>query len=241
MVTGRAGVGVVEVPSGFVVRRAPVLTVTALAVAVVAAIVQYAAPAVVPVLERDGAALAQGQWWRWVTPLLVQTLGWHQILANLVALALIGLLGEWLLGRWRWAVLFAAGTLGGQVAAYAWHEPGGGASIAICGLAGGMAVALLVAPAPTPWLVAHPVIYYLAALTGWGFSGLFAAGVACLAAGLFLSGLRRARVRNAERIALAGTVVCTFALAAARDLHGVSLLSGMAVMVVILAGSRQKR
>ncbi|HEX5596998.1 MAG TPA: hypothetical protein VFX61_13435, partial [Micromonosporaceae bacterium] len=107
--------------------------------------------------------------------------------------------------------------------------------------AGGMALALLVAPAPTPWLVAHPVIYYIVALTGWGFGGLVAAGLGCLAAGLVLRELRRAGVRNAERIALTGTMFCAIVLAAARDLHGISLLSGMAVLGVILAGSRQKR
>ena len=216
-------------------RPFPLLTAITLTVAVMAAMVQYAVPDVVPALQRDPEGLTHGQWWRLATSLLVQTLGWYQVLANLVTLALIGLIGEWLLCRWQWVGLFASGTLGGQAAAYVWAEPGGGSSIAICGLAGGVAIALLAVPAPTPWLVAHPVVYYIVALTGWGLSGPFAAGLGCLAAGSLLYGLRRAGVRNAERIALAGTVVCAVVLAAARDLHGVSLLSGIAVMLSVFA------
>lgn len=211
------------------VRRFPVLTTMALAVATVAAVVQYAVPGAVSTLQRDPDGLTHGQWWRVVTPLLVQTLGWHQVLANLVTLALIGLISEWLLGRRRWLVLFASGTIAGQVAAYTWSEPGGGASIAICGLAGGTAVALLAHPSPVPRLAAHPVVYYIAALTGWGFGGLLEAGLGCLAAGVLLHGLRQIAGVNAERVALIGTVVCAIALAATFDLHGVSLISGMAV------------
>jgi hypothetical protein len=41
-------------------------------------------------------------------------------------------------------------------------------------------------------------------------------------------------VRNAERVALAGAVVCAAVLAVAADLHGVSLVSGMAAMALLL-------
>jgi hypothetical protein len=221
-------------PTSVGIRRFPVLTVIAVAVATVAAIVQYAVPAVVPVLQRDPVGLAHGQWWRLVTPLLVQTLGWYQVLTNLVTLALFGLISEWLLGRQRWVILFASGTLGGQVAAYTWHEPGGGDSIAICGLAAGVAIGLLADPTPVPRVPAHAVIYFIVALTGWGFSGIPAAGLGCLAVGIVLHALRRVGVLYADRVALAGTVACAIVLAAARDLHGVSLVSGIAVMIVVL-------
>ncbi|GAA4736615.1 rhomboid family intramembrane serine protease [Phytohabitans rumicis] len=115
--------------------RLPYVTVVASSAAILAAVVQYAAPAVVPLLQRDPEGLADGQVWRLLTPLLVQTLGWYQVVANLVTLATVGVAAERLLGRWRWGVLFAAGTASGQVAAYASGEPGGGDSIAICGLA----------------------------------------------------------------------------------------------------------
>jgi len=50
----------------------PVLTASAVTVAILAAVVQYTVPAAIPALQRDPDRLAHGQWWRAVTPLLVQ-------------------------------------------------------------------------------------------------------------------------------------------------------------------------
>ncbi len=215
-----------------IARRKPVVALVAFGVAVVAAIVQYAAPSVVPVLERAPGVPESGQWWRLVTPLLVQTLGWYQVAMNLVTLLLVGVVAERLLGRWRWAVLFAAGTIGGQVAAYAQGEPGGGDSIAVCGLAGGVVVRLLTSPASNRWAT-WVVVGYVAALTGWGFGGVRGAAVAVVAAVFVL------RVEPAHRGALAGAVGCAVVLATASDLHGVSLLSGMAAALVVTRSRRR--
>lgn len=209
-------------------QRKPVVTVTAVGIAVAAAVMQYAAPFVVPVLEREPGALEAGQCWRLVTPLLVQTLGWYQVVTNLVTLAVVGVVAERLFGRWRWAVLFGAGTIGGQIAAYAWREPGGGDSIAICGLAGGTVVWLLAGRRDASRWAVGAVVCYIAALTGWGFGGIRFAAVAVLAAVLVLW------VVPGRGAALVGTVACAVALALATDLHGVSLLSGMAVALVII-------
>ena len=160
--------------------RRPVLTAVAIAVAVVAAVVQYAMPAVVPVLER--ATDAPHEWWRWGTSLLVQTSGAHQVLGNLVTLALIGYVAERLLGRARWVLLFVAGTVGGQLAAFIQGEPGGGGSIAICGLAGGVLVALLTVRRTVPRLSAQVVTFYVVALTGWGLGGVRGIAVAVVLA-----------------------------------------------------------
>jgi membrane associated rhomboid family serine protease len=207
--------------------RKPIVAATAVGLAVVAAVLQYGVPSVVPVLERAPGELQAGQWWRLVTPLFVQTLGWYQVVTNLVTLAVVGVVAEQLFGRWRWAVLFAAGTIGGQIAAYAWQEPGGGDSIAICGLAGGVVIWLLAGRSDASrWAVAA-VVCYVAALTGWGFGGIRAAAVAVLAAVLVL-GVVRIRA-----VVLVGAVACAVALAAISDLHGISLLSGMIAALVI--------
>jgi hypothetical protein len=203
-------------------------------VAVIAAIVQYAAPGTVSALQRDPNVLAEGQWWRLVTPLLVQTLGLHQVIANLLALAIVGSIAEWLLGRWRWVILFASGTLGGQVAAYTWYEPGGGSSIAICGLAGGVVASLLAGNIAVPRLTTHAVVYYIVALTGWGFNGLLAAGMGCMATFALLYSLNRIGMPSVERVALMGSIVCAAALTAVRDLHGISLMTGIVVGAIIM-------
>jgi hypothetical protein len=174
-------------------RQFPVVTAACTGIAAVTAVLQYTVPAMIPAFERaPGQALLPGQWWRLVTPLLVQTLGWYQVVANLVALALIGVIAELLLGRMRWAILFAAGTLGGQTDAYLSGEPGGGDSIAICGLAGGVAIALLARPSFETRFAAQVVAYYIAALAGWGFGGFMFAGFACLFVGVLHLALNRA-------------------------------------------------
>jgi hypothetical protein len=207
-------------------RPLPIITVIAVGVAAVAAAVQYTVPGAMPALQRGGFALVtSGEWWRLVTPLLVQTLGWYQVVTNLVTLALVGAVAEWSVGGARWAILFAAGTVGGQVAAYTWGLAGGGDSIAICGLAGGMVVWLLTHPVTSRWPVAV-VVCYVAALAGWGFSGVPAAGAAAVVAALFVS--------LSPRVALLGAVGCAAAMAAHTDLHGVSLLSGMVVALVLV-------
>jgi membrane associated rhomboid family serine protease len=208
-------------------ERKPIIAVTAVGVAAVAAVVQYAVPSAVPVLERESGALEAGEWWRLVTPLFVQTLGWYQVVTNLATLAVVGVVAERLFGRWRWAVLFAAGAIGGQIAAYAWWEPGGGDSIAICGLAGGTVIWLLAGQRDASRWAVGAVVCYIAALTGWGFGGIRAAAVAALAAVVVL---RVVRVRG---VALVGAVACAVALTVVADLHGVSLLSGMTIALVI--------
>ncbi len=214
--------------------RLPVLTSTAVVVATVAAVVQYAVPAVVPAWQRDPAGLPPGLWWRLVTPLFVQTLGWYQVLVNLVTLAAVGAVAEQVLGRWRWALLFVGGAVGGQVAAYLWHEPGGGDSIGICGLAAGVVVTLLLGPAPVPRLPAHVVVCYAAALAAWGARGAVGAGFAVAAAVLWLR-----LAPNAERIALTGVAIVAPLMALRHDLHGAALVAGIMVGAAVRPALRR--
>ncbi len=216
-------------------ERIPFVTVVAVGLALVAAVVQYTVPVAIPVLQRQSRGLPPGQWWRLVTPLLVQTLGWYQVVTNLVTLAAVGVVAEWQLGRWRWAALFAAGTVGGQVAAYAWHSPGGGDSIAICGLAGGVVAWLLARPERSERWAVPVVVCYVAALTGWGLHGIRFAAVAVVAAVVALLVVR------ARRIVLVGAVVCALVLAVHDDLHGVSLVAGMIAGALLVAITRPPR
>jgi membrane associated rhomboid family serine protease len=226
--------------------RWPVVTTIAVTVAIAAAVLQYTAPAMVPALQREPSGLSQGQYWRLVTPLLVQTLGWYQVMANLVSLAVIGTVTEWVLGRRWWLPLFAAGAVGGQLAAYSWHDWGGGDSTAICGLAGGVLVAQLAGPDPPVRWATETVLYYIAALAGWGLSGAVATvlAVAATATGLYLlpriaqntgqstgRGIGRA---GGYRLALAATGLAALGLATRRDLHGAALTFTIAVTTVLL-------
>lgn len=234
-------VDMARIPDSRCRASSPVLTVIATGVAVVAAVAQYTVPAMVPALERvPGRALLPGEWWRLFTPVLVQTLGWFQVVANLLSLAVVGAVAERLLGRVRWAVLLVAGTVGGQTAAYLSSEPGGGDSIAICGLAGGVLVALMLRPSPGTRFGAFVVVSYVAALAGWGF-GLAVAGAACLCVAVLQGVLLRVEAVRAQRVLVAVAMVCALAMAGTGGMHGVSLVSGMVVagaMAVPVPGSR---
>ncbi|MFD8599369.1 rhomboid family intramembrane serine protease [Kitasatospora sp. NPDC059646] len=127
-------------------RRRPWVTLALFAVLAVMAVVQYAAPGVVDGLGRRPGALTDGQWWRAGTALLVQSSGAAQIAVNLPALLVVGAVAEPVLGRWRTlAVFLASGVLAQAVSLAGWSVRGGGDSVAICGLLGALAVALLAA------------------------------------------------------------------------------------------------
>jgi membrane associated rhomboid family serine protease len=207
-------------------ERPPVVTAAALVLALVAAAVQFMAPSVMARLERDRGALAEGEWWRVVTPVMVQTLGWHQVFANLLTLLAVGVVAERLVGRWRWVVLFAVGTAAGQAAAYLWGEPGGGASIAICGLAGGTLVVLLALGDRAPRLSTWVILCYVVALAGWGSGGFLGAGLGSVAAVALGYEVDRLGFPWSDRLALVGALLLVAALVVVRDIHGVPLAAG---------------
>jgi membrane associated rhomboid family serine protease len=213
-------------------RRLPILTTLACAIATAAAVAQYTIPSMIPDLQRAPDGLPASQCWRLVTSLLVQTLGWYQVAANLVTLAIVGAVAERMLGRGWWLALFAAGTAGGQLVAYHWRDPGGGDSIAICGLAAGVILTLLVRPEAGTRFGYRAVVCYVAALTGRGFSGFRASALACVLACLGTVMLPR----RADWVALACCAISAVALVSLeKDLHGASLITGMLATAAMLA------
>jgi hypothetical protein len=215
-------------------RRLPVLTTVAIVGACTAGVLQYKLPALVPALERAPTGLTRGEDWRLVTPLLVQTLGWYQVLANLATLAVIGAFAEWMLGPWWWLALVTAGTAGGQWAAYCWHQWGGGDSIAICGLAAGVLVTqLVVRDRPVRW-AADAVLYYIAALAGWSLVGMPGAALAVVAMVATLWLARRIDPARGYRVVMAATGLGAVGLAAIGDLHGAALTAAMLVSATVL-------
>lgn len=108
-------------------------------------------------------------------------------------------------------------------------------SIAICGLAGGVLVALLTAHGRVPRLPAQVVTFYVMALTGWGLGGLRGTALLIALAAAGLLALRLTGRLDADRVGLWSAVVCTAVLAALGDLHGVSLASGIAAMALVRA------
>src|SRR5262245_45199854 len=82
-----------------------------------------AAPGILLALQRQPTAL-KGEWWRFVTPLLLERGGWIEISFNLVTLALVGILAERTFGRGLWLVSYLVGGVVGQIAGLAWKPIG---------------------------------------------------------------------------------------------------------------------
>jgi membrane associated rhomboid family serine protease len=95
-------------------------------------------PTVLVVLQRSPQILA-GQWWRLVTPVLVERGGWGEITFNLVALAAFGAVVERLWGSRRWVLFYLTGCVTGEAIGLAWQPVGAGSSVAVCGLLGAWA------------------------------------------------------------------------------------------------------
>jgi membrane associated rhomboid family serine protease len=204
--------------------RLPVVTAVVFAVTTVTSVLGLAVPGVLAALERTPRGL-HGEWWRIVTALFVQDGGVLGTVSNLAFLALLGVLAERLVGPRWWLVAYFGAGLAGELAGYAWQPTGAGNSVAVCGLAGLLIVALL-AGTRLPALAPMAVLWWCGALLAgpWG-TGALLAGVG----GAVAVQAARPWAVTAGRLAAAAAVLAAVALAAARDLHGAALLAGVAI------------
>jgi rhomboid protease GluP len=94
-------------------------------------------------IERSPAVFAKGDWWRLISPIVVNSHGWIQVTSNLLALAIVGVVAERLWGSSLWIAFYIVGGVAGEVAGLAWKPIGAGSSVAVCGLLGSVAVSLM--------------------------------------------------------------------------------------------------
>lgn len=209
----------------------------------VIAVWQLLDPAVLDALRRDPAALDRGEWWRVLSPLLVQSDGWAQIVGNLVFLAIIGYFAEQRFGRARWLVLYLTGGIVGEAAGYAFEPHGAGNSIAIFGLVGGLLAAAAgdrpaaagdqgsVSPVP---VVAG--LAWMASVVGLDLGGYVWAAVASSLVIVFATQVARrfpdpAKLYRAAAVIAAALAVLLVAIA---DDHGFPILAGLAVGTLLV-------
>lgn len=96
---------------------------------------QLAYPQIVGVLGRDLGALKQGEVWRLLTPLFIQSQGMGQFFFNMLFLVTFLPMAERLYGARVWALYFVSGLVG-ELVNYEWQPHGGGSSPAIFGVMG---------------------------------------------------------------------------------------------------------
>jgi len=124
-------------------RKIPKATLAVLFITGMVTSLQFFFPVLIVVLERRPGVTALGQWWRLITPILINPEGWSQLVFNLSGIAIVGFLVERVLGSGRWLMLYVTGAVVGQLAGRVWKPIGAGSSVAICGLLGGLAIWLL--------------------------------------------------------------------------------------------------
>lgn len=109
-------------------RPHPVAVVLWLAVAV-PSLLQLVRPQIYAALARDLVQIGHGEWWRLLTPVLVQDGGLAGTAYNLVTLALTAPAATALWRPLRAVAVFVAGALVFNLpATYVWHDAGGGNS-----------------------------------------------------------------------------------------------------------------
>jgi membrane associated rhomboid family serine protease len=214
----------------FGLRRFPVATLAVFAVTAAASVLQALVPGMLAALERTPAGL-QGDWWRTVTSLLVQDGGVAGTVSNLAFLLVMGALAEQVVGPGRWLACYLGAGLAGELAGYAWQPRGAGNSVAVCGLAGVLVVALAAGTA-LPRLAPMAVLWWCGALLSlhWGTVPLVA-GIVGAAVVQLTPGRAVAAGRVVAGVA-AGTAV---ALTAVRDIHGAALLAGILLAAALRA------
>jgi membrane associated rhomboid family serine protease len=209
-------------------QRLPVVTVVVFVITATTSVLGLVIPGMLEAWQRTPQGL-HGDWWRTFTALLVQDGGVVGTISNLAFLLVLGAVAEQVLGPGRWLVCYFGAGLVGELAGYAWQPRGAGNSVAICGLAGALTVALLVG-ARAPRLAPVVLAYWCGALLAsrWG-PGLLLVGVA---GGVVVQFAAGRGVPAGRPVAIAATIVALL-LTAAMDLHGAAMMAGIVIAAAI--------
>jgi rhomboid protease GluP len=124
-------------------RAFPAATVAILAITITVTLVQIAVPELRLHLWRDQRALQSGEFWRLVTPLLIQYDPPRDAAIVLGLIAFIGTAVERVYGAGRLVCIYVICGVVGQAFGYLWEPPDAGASVAGAGLLGALSAWLL--------------------------------------------------------------------------------------------------
>ena len=141
-------------------RSRPLLTWSFIAILACCLVVQLWWPHVLNAVERNSAAVREGQLYRLFTALWFQDGGIVGGIFNLTMLAIIGTISERIFGVRFWLAIYFGGGLLTELVALSWQPIGAGNSVAYMSLAGAL---LLV-----PFVQSHPWQVRSIALLGTG-------------------------------------------------------------------------
>lgn len=223
-----------------VVRRHPMTAAVAALTAAVSIPALWWSP-LVAALEQNPPLTFHGQWWRLVSPLLVQRYGVAQFVFNMLGTLAVGAAVERRYGPWRWLAVYLAAGVASISATSVWFPQwvDSGSSTGVAGLIGAMTVALVVDRELPHWTAMLYAVFFCAYLTLSAFGGRFlAVAVTLVIAAVFLAD-RSLLAGRWLRIGTAGVVVASAAaLLAIGDIHGVGLAAGLIAGAVLRPAER---
>jgi hypothetical protein len=215
-------------------------TLCAVALVTVGFVLQWFVP-LEPLVQRHGAALWSGQWWRLMSSFLVQGSGWGQFAFNTLGLVLVGAAVERVRGT-GWWLAAALGAHIGTVLIVSIAAPDAvdtGSSLLVGGLVGFLTLTRFTAP--RGWVLASAAygVFFTTYLAALALAGPVAGAIAgSVVAGGVTTALHRSGLALwARRTAIAIVVVATAVLIAFADVHGIATAIGMLVAVVAAASA----
>ena len=177
-------------------------------------------------------AVRHGDAWRLLTALLVQDGGVLGAVSNLAFLLVLGVAAEQGIGRWQWVTCYLGAGLAGEIVGLAWQPTGAGNSVAICGLAGALVVALWRRGRQAPRHAAVLTLYWCAAVLMTAVPRALILWVAIAALAPRALSHRPWR----ERVVSVAAAVVAVGLCVARDVHGAALAAGIGIAGAMALG-----
>jgi len=224
--------------------RRPGMTVAVLAVTLATGVAAQLSPALSAASTRDLPRLRAGEWWRIVTPVLVQPSGWGQLVFNLLGLVVVGIALQRHLGPWTWLSIYVVGGVGSIVVVGVWDpsDTGGGSSAAVAALIGSLAVLRLSAGADgsrIAWWAQLYSVFFVVYLTAMAAGGVLPAVIAGNTAIVLAVVAHRAwRPTTLARGCAGVVIVGAVTMVALEDDHGVGLGVGVVAAALVLAHRR---
>jgi membrane associated rhomboid family serine protease len=223
--------------------RRPVLTTAVGAITLAVSVSALLNPVLMRLLVRNQPQLRGGQWWRLLTPVLVQPDGWGQLLFNLLGIVLVGAALQRRLGWGGWLLCYLIGGFGTIALYLAWHpgDVGGGSSAAVAALIGALAVLSTIGREldRLHWFAQLYSVFFAVYLTALQLGGVWLSVIAGNAAIIVVVNAQRlisstTLARRSLLVVLSAGVTMT----AARDDHGVGILIGVTIAGLVLARRR---
>ncbi len=224
--------------------RLPVLTLAVFAVTLVISVVALLSPTLMNASTRDLPRLRAGQWWRIVTPVLVQPSGWGQLVFNLLGLVVVGVALQRYVGWVGWLLIYVVGGVGSSAVLSVWDpaDTGGGSSAAVAALIGSLAVLRFATRTTRSRLESLAELYsvfFVVYLTALGVGGLVPSIIAGNASIVFVVVAHRAWSRSiVTRVCTGVVIVGGVLMFALRDDHGVGIVAGVLMTAFVLAHRR---